>query len=875
MRRISLLMLSMMMTVMAFAQDSPCDSLFAKAREYDELYNFQDAYETFSAARDCYSEYGLTSDVARCLSEMAGQMSELNENDSAIVLFSEAESLAISNHDTMLALSILRAERRFYYYLGDVQSRTRIALLIDSLQEGISDVMTIFEFDVKDCREAMDFYKDFDQAEYYLLRHRNLFSQLSEEDRMFCNGEIDILMRDLRRKQKRYDEAIEYGLRYLNYRRNNPKVTDVSLAMQYVYLSDIYSFVNDTVNTVLYADSTMDCAIKYENPAISSAFGTATSIALQRVGQYEKAIDILEWSDSTIMLSESRTLEHILNIRLAKTIVSYREQRFDECVGYYDAVIDLSRQKYGEHSEDYSRDLYNFSKVLGLTHDYARASEYAILSSQILRDVVHDNLQAVSSTDFSAYWQDISNRLFNISSIAVNAGELSSPLTLAAYESLLFSRSLLLESSLTIDNLVMNSGNGEAQELYESVKTMKANLKKVQKNNNNADAIANLKDSIITAEHRLTVLIPSYGTHADFLDQKHSDIVKSLPRHSLLVEFFDYYRPSDKQQVYLAFVVDPKREYPLLLQLFAENEFDSILDGQRISSLYSPEHNQRARRLIWDKIAQYVPKGYDVYYVPSGILHQVSLESFRADNGQLLSKRNDFFRLSSGRELLRFDRQVSLPMNIQLYGGLTYDTTLFENNYEYLSGTADEVKDISAIAVAGGADVTMLSGDEGTIASLMALTHKAPKIIHIATHGYYFTPDEAQEVNLVKGYTDAMLLSGLIMSGSNISANEISQLDLSSASLVVLSACQSGIGNSTPEGLYGLQRAFKRAGVRTLVMTLWNIDDKVTRRFMARFYERLVATGWDRHRAFREARSFIIKQYPESPNLWACFVMID
>lgn len=875
MKKISLVLLSIMMTVVAFSQDEQCDSLFAKARKYDELYNFRKSYETFSAARDCYSECGMKTDVASCLSEMAWLLSELNVNDSAKILFSEAESLAISNHDTILALSILRAERRFYYYLNDVQSRTRIALLIDSLQEGITDVMTVFEYDVKDCREAMDFYKDFDQAEHCLMRHRPLFSQLSEEERLYCNGQIDILMRDLRRKQKRYGEAIEYGLRYLNYRRNTPKVTDVSLAMQYVYLSDIYSFINDTANTVLYADSTMYCAYKYENPAISSAFGTATAIALQRVGQYKKAIEILEWSDSTIMLSEDKTLEDILTIRQAKTVVSYREQRFDECVRYYDAVIDLSRQKYGEHSEDYSRDLYNFSKVLGLTHDYARASEYAILSSQILRDVVHDNIQAVSSTDFSAYWPDVSNRLFNISSIAVNAGETSSPLTLAAYESLLFSRSLLFESSLSIDKLVKSSGSSEASKLHESVKAMKSQLKMIQKNEKNADVIANLKDSLITAEQRLTVLIPSYGTHADFLELKYSDIVKSLPRRSILVEFFDYHRPSDKQQVYLAFVVDTKRKYPLLLQLFTENEFDSILDGQRVSSLYSPEHNDVARRLIWDKIAQYVPKGYDVYYVPSGVLHQVSLESFKADNGQLLSKRNGFFRLSSGRELPRFDQQMSRPLNIQLYGGLTYDTTLFDNNYEYLPGTADEVNDIAAIAEAGGAELTLLSGADGTIASLSALSHKAPQIIHIATHGYYFTPGEAQEVDLLKGYTDAMMLSGLIMSGSNISANEISQLDLSSTSLVVISACQSGVGNSTPEGLYGLQRAFKQAGVRTLVMTLWNIDDKVTRRFMAKFYERLVATGWDRHRAFREARSFIIGQYPESPNLWACFVMID
>lgn len=873
MRRFYFFVQFLMVAAVVLAQGSPCDSLFEQAREYDHLYDFRKSYDKFSEAKECYSDKGLKTEVARCLNEMAWQMSELNEPDSAVLYYAEAESLAISNRDTVLALSILRAERRFFYYQNDVQSRTRIALLIDSLQEGITDVMTLFEYDVKDCREAMDFYKDFEQAEYYLLRHRPLFSQLSEEDRRYCNGEIDILMRDMRRKQKRYDEAIEYGIRYLNYRRNTPKVSDVSLAMQYLYLSDIYSLISDTANTVLYADSTMDCARKYENPAISSAFGTATAVALQRVGHYDEAIDILDWSDSTIMLSDQKTLDDILTIRLAKTVVSYREQRFEECVRYYDAAIDLSRQQYGEHSEDYSRDLYNFSKVLGLTHDYARASEYAILSSQILRDVVRSKIQTVSSTDFLAYWPEVSNRLFNISSIALNAGESSGPLALAAYESLLFSRSLLLESSLFIDKMVMNSGDSEAQMLFDKVKAMKSQLALMQRNKKTkSEAIASLKDSIVLAEHRLTAHIPLYGAHADFLDKTHADVRKALPKRSVLVEFFDFYRSSDKKQTYIAFVVDSKRKYPLLLPLFTQNEFDSILGGQRVSSLYSAEHNNAARKLIWDKIAPYIPKGHNVYYVPSGVLCQVSPEAFLSDNGRLLSERNDFYRLSSARELFRFSSRMDAPSHVSLYGGLTYDTTVFENNYEYLPESAVEVSDIVSVLDTKCQDISVFTGTEGTKVSLSG---KSPDVLHIATHGYYFTPDEAQEVELVKGYKDAMMLSGLIMSGSNVSANEISRLDLSATQLVVLSACQSGVGRATSEGLYGLQRAFKQAGVHTLVMTLWNIDDNVTQQFMAKFYERLVATSWDKHRAFREARSFIAAKYPDSPNLWACFVMID
>ena len=92
--------------------------------------------------------------------------------------------------------------------------------------------------------------------------------------------------------------------------------------------------------------------------------------------------------------------------------------------------------------------------------------------------------------------------------------------------------------------------------------------------------------------------------------------------------------------------------------------------------------------------------------------------------------------------------------------------------------------------------------------------------------------------------------------------------------MAVLSACQTGQGEATHEGLYGLQRAFKKAGVKTLVMSLWNVSDVATRQFMVRFYERLVDNGWDKRKAFDDARSYIRDKYPE-PYYWAGFVMLD
>ena len=131
--------------------------------------------------------------------------------------------------------------------------------------------------------------------------------------------------------------------------------------------------------------------------------------------------------------------------------------------------------------------------------------------------------------------------------------------------------------------------------------------------------------------------------------------------------------------------------------------------------------------------------------------------------------------------------------------------------------------------------------------------------------------------------------SGLIMSGANrvwmgtspiegiedgiLTAYEVSNMDLMNTELVVLSACETGLGDiEGGEGVYGLQRAFRVAGAKTLIMSLWKVPDEQTRELMEKFY-----TGWlsemDKYEAFRNAQDEMRKKY--SPYYWAAFVMVD
>ena len=180
------------------------------------------------------------------------------------------------------------------------------------------------------------------------------------------------------------------------------------------------------------------------------------------------------------------------------------------------------------------------------------------------------------------------------------------------------------------------------------------------------------------------------------------------------------------------------------------------------------------------------------------------------------------------------------------------------SGYAYLPATADEADSVSRLLrrTWPEADVACLKGRHGSEESFKS---HAPGcgLIHMATHGFCFVEaDVAEPLAYCRDSLreDATLdRSGLIMAGANrmvrpafsayddgvLLSREVASLHLDSAALVVLSACQTGLGPVTPEGVFGLQRGLKKAGAGALLVSLWNVDDRATRLLMTRFYTHL------------------------------------
>ena len=228
-----------------------------------------------------------------------------------------------------------------------------------------------------------------------------------------------------------------------------------------------------------------------------------------------------------------------------------------------------------------------------------------------------------------------------------------------------------------------------------------------------------------------------------------------------------------------------------------------------------------------------------------------------------------------------------------------------------LPGTREEAVAIKAQLDDISVPSSLYTDDLGTEASFKALDGQRKSIIHIGTHGFFNTKKtEYQDPTsllmtssqqTVRVEDDALSRSGLCMAGANnlltnadalpdslddgwLTALEIAHLDLRGLDMVVLSACKTGVGEVTGDGVFGLQRGFKKAGARTLVMSLWNVPDQLTCYFMKEFFARISVDKdghpTNKHAAFQQAQQAARTHWQEvdplaAPYDWAAFILLD
>lgn len=326
---------------------------------------------------------------------------------------------------------------------------------------------------------------------------------------------------------------------------------------------------------------------------------------------------------------------------------------------------------------------------------------------------------------------------------------------------------------------------------------------------------------------------------------------------------------------------------------------------------------ERLRRLVWDPVLASLPTQGDVWIVPDGELQKVNFYALPAGPGRfLVDEPRVLHRIGAERDLLA--PSMGAPaVGVLAVGGVDYDRAkpesaaadargatklpacraFLDSRFEPLPATAGEAATIASLARslpgAGASPALTLTGlgaDEAT------LKRVAPgrRVIHLATHSFCLGPECASGAGAANVVTqNPLVFSGIALAGANrwqeardrreaddglLTAEELAGLDLRGTEWLVLSGCESGLGQvQSWEGVLGLPRAGRRAGVRTMVMSLAPVDDEASARWMRALYEahftRVEPTALAVRSASREVLDWLRRQHraPE-PRLWAAFV---
>ncbi len=810
----------------------------------------------------------------------------------------------------------LKHGREIFKKLNDMEKFTSWGMTLDSLMYKSDNVSILGDYYLSMGNELVEL-GNYDAAGSYFNSHAELISKIkNEEAKLGQKITYYSNMRDLKRKQKDYHSAIEYNAKLA---KCFSKIYDNSNFTHYLsYLVDtqLYSEIKDSVNFERVADSLRHAYTYipdlFNKSLVCNFIGTGYS----KLGKRERAMHYYYKADSILSQQYDETFHLRITMLELRAGELKKMGRTAEACKLYKHAMDLVAKVSGKKSEQYSRALYMYANSLRADGKMENNSELYIQSIKILENILRQKLRYILATDRQVYINTLSDRLWRMATFVLDYKDVDREFVKQCYNTTIMLKSLLFESDRSMYNTLQLKGTKEDVDDFIRMSSLRMQRNSLFRNyRKNKELIDSLQVQIRELDNKLTEKSKLYSGYTSFLDFSYDDVCKHLGDKDVMFDFFDYIDDRGAHK-YIAYVVKKDMKTPEVLKVFDESQVDSIMKGYGMDVFYDESISEDVLKLLWNPIAKYAEKGGRVYYVPSGIMYQISLGSLPLSDGSLLGEHYDFVRLTSAHRIADNQTSTTDKKDAVIYGGLRYDLDIDDmqaeskkfdheklyamrnmakgaKKFAYLPGTLSETEEIAKILTKKGYDVTRYTEGKGTEESFLNMHNNSPRILHIATHGFYYTPEEADRSNYLKGSNDAMFLSGLVLSGGNaawqgeklpdnvlggiVSAGNISCLDLSNIDLVVLSACQSAQGKVTREGLFGLQRAFKKAGVKTIVMTLWNVSDVVTRQFMIEFYKNLFKKNdnqVDKKKAFMKAMRTVRKKYPE-PFYWAGFVMVD
>ena len=573
--------------------------------------------------------------------------------------------------------------------------------------------------------------------------------------------------------------------------------------------------------------------------------------------------------------------------------------RYAEALSLLEKALAIREKSLGKNHPHYvqsQEDLAIFHWKNGAP-DKARAL-YGELMTRSL-EFINTYFPPMSESEKTKYWDVLSPRFQRFYNFAIDVSPNIPDVVKDLFDYQIATKALLLNSTNKVKQSILNSRDGllirdymiwvdqkeQLARLYAYSKTelkeQKINLDSIERATNGMEKSLSERSKDFSEGYRAT------GT-------SFTKIRDLLTESEALVEIIrvrNYDQVFTNGSRYVALIL--KKGMPLPSMKVMEN-------GDQLETRYAKFYRNAIQQKVqddysydqyWARLEEELQNKKAIYFSPDGVFNQLNLNTLKKPGADYIINRYDLTILGNSKDLITIKSKK--PVNTGKHATLLGFPDYGGSNITALPGTKVEIDAISNLLKASGYQLNVLTLAGATEAKLKSV--KSPELLHIATHGYFLQDVEksgaAFGIHLENASDNPLLRSGLLLAGAaktlsgaaspNLSSNdngiltayEAMNLNLEGTQLIVLSACETGLGDiRAGEGVYGLQRAFQVAGADALIMSLWKVDDTATQLLMKNFY-----TNWiklrNKQKAFRQAQVQLMARYKD-PYYWGAFIMM-
>lgn len=575
----------------------------------------------------------------------------------------------------------------------------------------------------------------------------------------------------------------------------------------------------------------------------------------------------------------------------------------DEALSVMLNAKELYEKYYSSGHPGYLLTLNNLANLYTDLERYSEAEELLLNLAEVEVKEINNSFSYLSESEKKSFVKEKQKLLGNFKGYVVGRsvneeGSISPEVLEKWYDLELNTKGILLNSTKKVREQIFNSGDEELIKLFSEWTVARkeiADIKSLKNDHssNNQSVIDSLNQTVNRLEKELSRKSSEFSGSFASTPPSFQQIRSKLKSDEASVEIIR--TQIDEMGVYTALIGTSSDPFPKIIVIGKSNELeDKTYSGYKNGIKFKIE-DARSFESFWRAIHDYLyaKSITKIYYAPDGVYHKLSLATlYNPDSKNYLLEELSITQLTSTKDIISISEtiQTGAPEigSALLAGRPSYKMDGAPNvstgetrgiqmisDVSDLPGTEEEINAIKELLSGGNVPFELLLRADATEGGIKENLNS--QLVHIATHGF-FLDGNSDEVDF-----DPMLNSGLLFAGVSdnnqegedgiLTAYEIMNLGLSNTDMVVLSACETGLGEvSSGEGIYGLQRAFFVGGAKTVIMSLWKVDDAATKDLMTAFYKEYLKKG-DKREAFVNAQKKIKKKY-KAPIFWGAFVML-